>query len=85
MLITALNLKIKELEKKLKGDYLVFCLSGASEDNFRKQVLPTYKGNRAGARKPLCYNLLKKHLQDNHSCVAIDTLEGDDVSRYLSY
>ena len=63
---------------KHKGPYdqkLVF----SDKHNFRKVILPTYKANRQGKRKPCAYYGLKKWIEENYDCVSIPYLEGDDV------
>lgn len=52
-------------------------LTGTS--NFRKGVLPTYKGNRTNVRKPMILNGLRKWMLENTRCFLEDTLEGDDL------
>jgi DNA polymerase-1 len=48
-------------------------------ENWRKSVLPTYKSNRAGVRKPLVLSPLRKWAQEKYESRIIPTLEGDDV------
>jgi len=47
--------------------------------NWRKEVLPTYKSNRAGVRKPLVLSALREWAQDKYESRVLPTLEGDDV------
>lgn len=47
--------------------------------NFRYGVDPTYKNNRAGSRKPLCYTMLRETVESAYQCKAFPTLEADDV------
>jgi 5'-3' exonuclease len=47
--------------------------------NFRYGVDPTYKNNRVGSRKPLCYALLREAVETSYTCKAFPTLEADDV------
>jgi len=51
---------------------------------FRYDIEPTYKGNRANSRKPLCFFDVRKRLLDNYKHVLFDTLEADDVMGILS-
>lgn len=66
----------------LKGDRLVICLSDDFK-NFRKAVLPTYKGNRTGDRPVHLYDL-KDHLQASYPFDLRPTLEADDVMGILA-
>ena len=56
---------------------MVFALSDAK--NFRYGVSPTYKSNRKGKRKPLCYPSVKQHLINKYSTISFPNIEGDDV------
>jgi DNA polymerase-1 len=47
--------------------------------NFRYDVLPTYKGNRRGVRKPILLRALKDHLTDKWGAQTKPLLEADDV------
>lgn len=68
---------------KYEGAYeIIMCLSSAS--NFRKQVLPTYKLNRASKRKPLAYTALVDWIKDNYTCCQIEGLEADDCIGILA-
>lgn len=58
------------------GD-MVFCFS--DKVNFRKGILPTYKGNRKNTRKPIAYSPLKTWVEETFDCVTMPGLEGDDV------
>lgn len=76
------------VERALRGiDYegrynIIMCLS--DDDNFRKKLLPTYKLNRVGKRKPLAYKALIAHIKDNYNVSQIEELEADDVIGLLA-
>ena len=53
-------------------------------ENFRKKVDPSYKMNRAGQRKPLCFAEVKQWMLDAYNVVSFDGLEADDVMGILS-
>jgi DNA polymerase-1 len=55
-----------------------FFLAFSDSSNWRKEVLPTYKGNRAENRKPMLLKWIKQYAQ-KYDCITIPTLEGDDV------
>lgn len=63
------------------NDYRL-CLTD-SANNFRKAILPTYKGKRA--KKPLCLKALKDHLiSSDDRAVFRPGLEGDDCMGILA-
>jgi len=47
--------------------------------NFRYDVLPSYKSNRRGTRKPILLRALKEHLTDKWGAQTKPFLEADDV------
>lgn len=47
--------------------------------NWRKDVLPTYKSNRSGTRKPMLLQFIRRWAMDRFVCGLKDTLEGDDL------
>ena len=47
--------------------------------NWRKEILPTYKSNRKGKRKPLIFKELRIYAEDTYQCVTMPKLEADDV------
>lgn len=49
------------------------------EDNWRKQLDPTYKGNRDPTQKPLLLGHLKQYLRDTYGAFHWPSLEADDV------
>lgn len=66
-----------------EGRYnIIMCLS--DDDNFRKEILPTYKLNRVGKRKPLAYKALVKHIKDKYDVEQLKKLEADDVIGLLA-
>lgn len=71
-------LDIKDL---LDADAVLLALTG--RQNWRKDVLPTYKSNRKGKRKPVIYPALKQYVMDAYKCAMFDRLEADDVMGIL--
>ncbi|WP_031245361.1 hypothetical protein [Mesorhizobium sp. LNJC384A00] len=63
--------------EKLDADRIIVCLSDT--ENFRKKVLPTYKSNRDGIRRPMILGALKEHIEANYETFTRPTLEADDV------
>lgn len=56
---------------------VVFAFSGA--ENWRKRVLPTYKSNRKGTRKPLAYNATRLWIEQTYPTICEPGLEADDL------
>ena len=67
---------IEAITVKVDADDYICCLT--SPTNFRQDVLPSYKGNRASSRKPMILPALRQHMIDHHITVMIEGLEGDD-------
>ncbi len=67
----------------LKADKMTVVLSGASGDNFRKELYEPYKGDRPSERPPLL-DELKAYLLTNYECKQVPMLEADDVLGILS-
>lgn len=70
-----------ELKELLDADEFLLTLTG--RNNWRKDVLPTYKSNRKGKRKPVVYQPLKKYVMDTYKTAFFDRLEADDVMGIL--
>lgn len=62
-------------EVKAQESFLAFSDSA----NWRKSVLPTYKSNRAGVRKPMLLKFLREYASSEYRCISTPELEGDDV------
>ena len=60
----------------------VVCLT--SYTNFRKEILPTYKANRKGTRKPIAFGPLRKWMQKEYKTYEKDGLEADDLLGILA-
>lgn len=74
--------RIDELAKQIKLEKVVVCLT--DDENWRKDVLPSYKSNRKGVRKPLGLNWLKERLAEHYESFKRPTLEADDVMGILA-
>jgi len=77
----AFDTAIYKITDTLKGDEIKLCLTD-SEGNFRKTILPTYKGKRG--KKPLVLKAFKQHLVDECGAVFRPGLEGDDCMGILA-
>lgn len=80
---------ITERLKEFKGAELVMVFSTANgNDNWRKQVLESYKANRKGKRKPVGYPVLLAEmlndLETYYRTFQWQGLEGDDVIGILA-
>lgn len=65
------------LVEETAADDFIFCFS--DKDNYRKDIDSTYKSNRKGKRKPVCYKAVKEWIQDQYKTETWDRLEADDV------
>jgi DNA polymerase-1 len=72
---------VETILSALQGDGYSLCLTD-SEGNFRKKLLPTYKGKRG--KKPLVLKALKEHLIAKCGAVWKPGLEGDDCMGILA-
>jgi len=72
-----LDAVIDDLGSGLSADDYVVALT--DKNNFRKDVLPTYKSNRKEKRKPIVLNAMREHIMKKHNGVMWANLEADDV------
>jgi 5'-3' exonuclease len=73
---------IKRIFERFETDDHVLAFS--SPNNFRYGVDPTYKSNRQGTRKPLCYSLVRDMCDEHYTTSVMDGLEADDVMGILA-
>lgn len=73
---------INELQEKLEADAVIVCFSDPNK-NWRKTVLPTYKGNRKSAKPELLMGV-KAYLSQVFTTYQRPWLEGDDILGILS-
>jgi DNA polymerase-1 len=73
----ALTARLDGVRKRLSTPNFIFCLS--DNENFRKDVLPSYKAQRKKVRKPLAYHALKKWAEEQFEIALFPKLEADDV------
>jgi 5'-3' exonuclease len=74
--------KIAEFKAYIEADEVIVCLSCASEDGWRRKLLPSYKANRGA--KPLYLAAVKDHMRSKYRTFEKPTLEADDVLGILS-
>ena len=68
---------IENIVEKTKADDYLLCLT--SKHNFRKDILPSYKGNRKETRKPMMLPFLRQYVIENYKYDMRYGLEGDDI------
>lgn len=76
--IKSLKNLLENWEVNSKCDSFFVCISDPV-DNFRKHILPTYKGNRTSLRKPLILDFLRQWCEDNLPVIMHNSLEADDI------
>ena len=64
--------EIEDLKEKLNADKVIITLT--DKNNFRKDVLPTYKDNRKQKRKPILLSPLRKFLIEEYNAVIYPNL-----------
>ena len=64
-------------KKELVVEDVIVTISG--QQNFRKDILETYKGGRKKVRKPVGYKALVAWAMETYDSVLVDCLEADDV------
>jgi len=74
--------RYRALKKMLGADRLIVCLSDSQ--NFRKEILPSYKANRKNTIKPALLFELRKYLHESYEVFQRPMLEADDVMGILS-
>tara|TARA_R100000808_G_scaffold13906_2_gene33300 strand:- start:436 stop:1191 length:756 start_codon:yes stop_codon:yes gene_type:complete len=73
---------IQDIKEHLEADHVIITLT--DQDNWRKDVLPTYKHNRKSKRKPLVFPALKEYVFETYKTILWETLEADDVMGILA-
>lgn len=73
-----LDVRMRYFKNLLNVDKVVVALSDI-HNNWRKNVLSTYKENRKKGRKPVIFVPLRDYVIDTYKTTMIDTLEADDV------
>lgn len=61
-----------------------FKLCFSDRENFRKELNPTYKGNRAGVRKPVGFKPFREGIIEKYDGIIKPKLEADDVIGILA-
>ena len=76
--------ELEWLREQLGADHIVIAKS--DDHNFRKDILPSYKANRKGTRKPVAYKAMWEMLElhEDYEVFHRPGLEGDDVLGILA-
>ena len=74
--------RLQDICETLDTANFILCFSDS--DNFRKDVLPSYKGGRKKVRKPTGYKAAVKWAQDTYMWHSEPMLEADDVMGILA-
>lgn len=72
------------LKETLGSELVIVCLSCPTEENWRLDILPTYKGNRDYSKRPVHLAAVKEYMAANWPSYRRDTLEADDIMGILS-
>jgi len=73
---------LEQIKTTLKAGKIVIALS--DKQNFRKQIMPSYKSNRKDTQKPLLLEPLRQYVRDSYDFFERPTLEADDVLGILA-
>ena len=73
------DITLRRLYTRLGGSGDILIMFSDPNLNWRKSILPSYKSNRRGNRKPVVYKPLKEYLCHTRDCYQFPSLEGDDV------
>lgn len=78
----AVDRQVASLMERLEADEAILCLTDGI--NWRMDVLPTYKSNRADKVRPALLPVMREHILNNHKSYLRPTLEGDDCMGILA-
>jgi len=78
----AVDVWIARHKELLGADKVIITLTGP--ENWRKDVLPTYKNNRKGTRKPMVFPALRDYCRGTYRTIEFNNLEADDVMGLLA-
>lgn len=79
-----IDAEVNKLTKKLETSEVMVCLSCPTAENWRLDILPTYKGNRKGTVRPTYLAAVKDYLAAEYPSYRRPTLEADDIMGILS-
>ena len=73
----AIDARMNYIKEQTGAKKIVMCLSGSK--NWRKDVMPTYKGNRDPNNRPLALQAAREYIMEKYEILMFDKLEADDV------
>jgi Autographiviridae exonuclease len=73
---------VQEIQEGLQTDKIIMALSDG--ERWRQDVMPEYKGNRKGTRKPVTFLPLREYVREKWNTYQRPRLEGDDVLGILA-
>jgi 5'-3' exonuclease len=77
--------QLEEIKTALQSTEVIIALSDPDTSNrWRSRVMPSYKQNRKGTRKPIVFKPLLEYVQETQRTYLKPTLEGDDVLGILA-
>lgn len=76
--MAAFETQLNGILNKLETESCIIAFSDPAS-NWRKGILPTYKSNRSGTRKPMLLKFIREWANDRFICKTTSTLEGDDI------
>lgn len=68
---------IDDVVKKLGATDMRIAFTGST--NWRKDIYPDYKFNRATVRKPIAFKPMRDWFMEHYPCLMADRLEADDI------
>lgn len=80
--IANLDATLEDFRERLDADRMIVAIS--DDLNYRKEVMPGYKANRAEVRYPMLRPALLQHLKDAYETFIWPKLEADDVLGILA-
>jgi DNA polymerase-1 len=80
--IRSFRASVNSIQEAVGADKVILAFS--DKTNWRKDVLPSYKANRANTRQPMLRKFITEWAKENYESFTRDTLEGDDVLGILA-
>lgn len=82
--IRSFDRQVENFMVSCNAEDIVLCFSSPDRHYFRHDILPTYKQNRSGTRKPLTLKAVTEAIKAKYRTFDRPGLEGDDVMGILS-
>ncbi len=82
--VPRIDAEVEKLTNKLETSEVMVCLSCPTEDNWRLEILPTYKANRDYSKRPHYLSRVKAYLESEYPSYRRPKLEADDIMGILS-